>query len=102
MVFVYVSKHVSEFPINKILAWIINNYHEQGNIIITNLLLPLGHISNTSNRPLHRECHASGRSCLQRDLKIGTSTGEFPGAERKDDRLKSLTRDCPGYLRDPH
>ena len=34
------------FPINTILAWIINDYHEQGNIIITNLLLPLGHISN--------------------------------------------------------
>src|SRR6187401_1366102 len=46
MVFVYVSTHVSEFPINTILAWIINNYHEQGNIIITNLLLPLGHFSN--------------------------------------------------------
>ena len=29
------------------IAWIIKNYHEQGNIIIiTNLLLPLGHISN--------------------------------------------------------
>ena len=48
MVFVYVSTHVSEFPINTILAWIIENYHEQGNIIITNLLLPLGHISNTN------------------------------------------------------
>ena len=41
-------QHVSEFPINTILAWIINDYHEQGNIIIiTNLLLPLGHISNS-------------------------------------------------------
>ena len=36
------------FPINTIIAWIINDYHEQGNIIITNLLLPLGHISNTT------------------------------------------------------
>ncbi|KAI4992208.1 hypothetical protein ZWY2020_046700, partial [Hordeum vulgare] len=26
--------------------WIINDYYEQGNMIITNLLLPLGHISN--------------------------------------------------------
>src|SRR6187399_2108701 len=51
MVFVYVSTHVSEFPINTILAWIINNYHEQGNIIITNLLLPLGHISNSVPPP---------------------------------------------------
>ena len=43
--FVYVPTHVSEFPINTIIAWIINDYHEQGNIIIiTNLLLPLGHI----------------------------------------------------------
>ena len=38
---------VEEFPINTILAWIINNYYEQGNIIITNLLLPLWNISNT-------------------------------------------------------
>ena len=44
---VYVSTHVSEFPINTIIAWTINDYHEQGNIIITNLLLPLGHISNS-------------------------------------------------------
>ena len=43
---VYVPTHVFEFPINTIIAWIINDYHEQGNIIITNLLLPLGHISN--------------------------------------------------------
>src|SRR3954463_11658255 len=38
--------HMYEFPINTIIAWIINDYHEQGNIIITYLLLPLGHISN--------------------------------------------------------
>ena len=44
---IYVSTHVFEFPINTILAWIINDYHEKGNIIITNLLLPLGHISNS-------------------------------------------------------
>ena len=43
----YVPTHVSKFPINTIIAWIINDYHEQGNIIIiTNLLLPLGHISD--------------------------------------------------------
>ena len=34
------------FPVNTILAWIRNDYHELGNIILTNLLLPLGHISN--------------------------------------------------------
>ena len=45
--FVYLSTHVFKFPINTIIAWIINDYHEQGNIIITLLLLPLGHISNT-------------------------------------------------------
>ena len=45
---VYVPTHVSEFPINTTIAWIINDYHEQGNIIIiTNLLLPLGRISNS-------------------------------------------------------
>ena len=30
------------FPINTIIAWVINDYHELRNIIITNLLLPLG------------------------------------------------------------
>ena len=45
--FAYVPTHVIEFPIITIIAWIINNYHEQGNMIITNLLLPLGHISNS-------------------------------------------------------
>ncbi|KAI5019645.1 hypothetical protein ZWY2020_044533 [Hordeum vulgare] len=44
--FVYVSTHVFVFPINTIIAWIINDYHERRNRIITNLLLPLGHISN--------------------------------------------------------
>ena len=44
---VYVPTHVFEFPINTIIAWIINDYHEQGNMIITKLLLPLGHISNS-------------------------------------------------------
>ena len=39
------------FPVNTILAWIINDYREQGNIIITNLLLPLGHISNIKMTP---------------------------------------------------
>ena len=32
---------------NTIIAWIKDNYHEQGNIIIIHLLLPLGHISNS-------------------------------------------------------
>ena len=35
------------FPLNTILAWDVNIYHEQGNMIITILLLPLGHISNS-------------------------------------------------------
>ena len=43
---VYVFTHVLRFPDNRIIAWTIDNYHEQGNIIITILLLPLGHISN--------------------------------------------------------
>ena len=42
----YVSTHVYDFPVNAIIAWIINDYHEQGNTIIINLLLPLGRISN--------------------------------------------------------
>ena len=47
-VVVYVSTHVFEFPVNTIIAWIINDYHEQGNITISTLLLPLGHISFSS------------------------------------------------------
>src|SRR3954471_22037370 len=35
------------FPVNTIIAWKINIYHEHGNMIITILLLPLGHNSNT-------------------------------------------------------
>ena len=46
---VYVSTHVLRFPDNTIIAWTKDNYHEQGNIIITILLLPLGHISNRNN-----------------------------------------------------
>ena len=45
---VYVFTRVLRFPDNTIIAWIKHNYHEQGNIIIILLLLPLGHISNTS------------------------------------------------------
>ena len=45
--YVVVVSHDTEFPINTILAWIMNNYHEHGNIIITTLLLPLGHITNS-------------------------------------------------------
>ena len=54
---IYVYTHVLRFPVNTIIAWIINDYHEQGNIIITNLLLPLGHISNTMISDLNRLCY---------------------------------------------
>ena len=47
MFMVYVFTRVLRFPDNTVIARIKDNYHEQGNIIITNLLLPLGHISNT-------------------------------------------------------
>ena len=43
---VYVFTRVLWFPDNTVIAWIKDNYHEQGNIIIMLLLLPLGHISN--------------------------------------------------------
>ena len=46
-VVVYVFTRVLRFPDNTVIAWIKDNYHEQGNIIITILLLPLGHISNS-------------------------------------------------------
>ena len=54
MLFVYVSTHAFEFPIDTIIAWIIKDYHEQGNIIITILLLPLGHISTVHVIAVHR------------------------------------------------
>lgn len=44
---VYASTHVFKFSVNTILAWIIKFYDEEGNVIITTLLLPLGHISNS-------------------------------------------------------
>ena len=47
MVSVYVSTHVFKFPVNTILAWIINSYHEQGDMVITSLLLPPRHISSS-------------------------------------------------------
>ena len=54
---VYVFTHVLRFPDNTIIAWTIDNYHEQGNIIITILLLPLGHISNSlTDKDLRRIC----------------------------------------------
>ena len=46
---VYVFTRVLRFPDNTVIAWIKDNYHEQGNIIIILLLLPLGHISNSKN-----------------------------------------------------
>jgi hypothetical protein len=36
------------FPPNTVLEWSINIYHEQWNMIIILLLLPIGHISNMS------------------------------------------------------
>ena len=44
------------FPVNTIIAWTIDNYHEQGNIIITILLLPLWHISNRFPSPRWENC----------------------------------------------
>src|SRR3954471_16426375 len=34
------------FPVNTIIAWYVNIYHKYEDMIITTLLLPLGHISN--------------------------------------------------------
>ena len=45
-VMVCVFTRVLRFPDNTVIAWIKDNYREQGNIIITILLLPLGHITN--------------------------------------------------------
>ena len=35
------------FPVNTIIAWYVNIYHKYEDMIITTLLLPLGHISNS-------------------------------------------------------
>ena len=35
------------FPFNTIIAWYVNIYHKYEDMIITTLLLPLGHICNT-------------------------------------------------------
>ena len=35
------------FPVNTIIAWYVNIYHKCEDMIITTLLLPLGHISNS-------------------------------------------------------
>src|SRR4051812_48802258 len=34
------------FPVNTIIAWYVNIYRKYEDMIITTLLLPLGHISN--------------------------------------------------------
>jgi hypothetical protein len=40
------------FPVNTIIAWYINIYHKNEDMIITTLLLPLGHISNSARAGL--------------------------------------------------
>ena len=73
MVFVYVPTHVFEFPINTIIAWIINDYHEQGNIIITNLLFSLGHISNRVLNNLN--WNKQGHLTTKAESSMSTYTG---------------------------
>ena len=41
------NTQVLMFPVNTIIAWDVNIYHKHKDIIITTLLLPLGHISNS-------------------------------------------------------
>ena len=85
------STHVSEFPINTIIAWIINDYHEQGNIIITNLLLPLGHISNTYSisliikAPYFYTRHARGRQLCAPEYGDATTGEAAEDQEEPDD-----------------
>ena len=40
------NTQVLMFPVNTIIAWYVNIYHKCEDMIITTLLLPLGHISN--------------------------------------------------------
>ena len=41
------NTHALMFPLNTIIAWDVNIYHKHRDILITILLLPLGHISNS-------------------------------------------------------
>ena len=41
------NTQVLMFPVNTIIAWYVNIYHKYEDMIITTLLLPLGHISNS-------------------------------------------------------
>ena len=61
------------FPVNTILAWIINDYHEQGNIIITNLLLPIGHISNRDHTRVSQGTHSGSGTGTTEVGKIAQS-----------------------------
>ena len=72
------------FPINTILARIINDYHEQGSIIITTLLLPLGHISN--NTPIF----------LQANEHLVELKEPFPNKKIDDILQKIPTDKAPG------
>ena len=72
------------FPINTIIAWIINDYHEQRNIIITNLLLPLGHISNIKGvvNPFKIVCkvRSEGGKCNEvKSVRLKIWCGVDPG-----------------------
>src|SRR3954464_9109950 len=51
------NTQVLMFPVNTIIAWDVSIYHKHKDIIITTLLLPLGHISNK----LETECCSESR-----------------------------------------
>ena len=67
--------------VNTIIAWKIDNYHEEGNII-TILLLPLGHIPNRYIPDVYLtwELETEQRfTCLyyQKDRRVAAAIGEF-------------------------
>ena len=106
MFLVYVFTHVLRFPVDTIIAWIIDNYHEQGNIIITILLLPLGHISNNDSShspwgPLGRNTPPDGPRYPSRHSRYTTEVPEtFPVTKTGLPIYQSLPPDHFGAPRD--
>ena len=64
--------------LNTIIAWIVNDYHELRNIIITNLLLPLGHISNNSEGWRHQMEALIGMSPQEPEVEDGGKKDRVP------------------------
>ena len=100
---VYLFTHVLRFLVNTIIALTIDNYHEQGNTIITILLLPLGHISNTvftRSRIVPRETAAADGEAAARAFAHGETTRGSRSCAPKD-KMLMLFNDHPSWMLEP-